>query len=95
MITIGTHPANMTDKEIRAYIGYMSKQHPDITAGTLDIVLTKDGEDVELAAHARPCEVSAYQAHNGLSCRHTRPLQQCQAKRSRGQGETWNGRKCQ
>lgn len=48
MIRVGTHPADMADKEIRAYMGYMSKQHPDITAGTLDIVLTEDGEDVEL-----------------------------------------------
>ena len=47
MIRIGTHPADMADKEIRAYIGYMSKQYPDITAGTLDIVLTEDGEDGE------------------------------------------------
>ena len=47
MIRIGTHPADMADKEIRAYIGYMSKQYPDITAGTLDIALTEDGEDGE------------------------------------------------
>lgn len=47
MIRIGTHPADMADKEIRAYIGYMSKQYPDITAGTLDIVLVEDGEDGE------------------------------------------------
>lgn len=48
MIRVGTHPADMAEKEIRAYIGYMSKQYPDIKAGTLDIVLTEDGEDVEL-----------------------------------------------
>lgn len=48
MIRIGIHPADMADEEIRAYINYMSKQHPEITAGTLDIVLTEDGEDVEL-----------------------------------------------
>lgn len=54
MIRIGTHPADMADKEIRAYIGYMSKQHPDITAGTLDIVLIEDGENVELTLTPDP-----------------------------------------
>lgn len=54
MIRIGTHPVDMADKEIRAYINYMSKQHPDITAGTLDIVLTEDGEDVELTLTPDP-----------------------------------------
>lgn len=59
MIRIGTHPADMADKEIRAYIGYMSKQHPDITAGTLDIVLVEDGgiagnTDVELTLTPDP-----------------------------------------
>lgn len=54
MIRVGTHPADMADKEIRAYMGYMSKQHPDITVGTLDIVLTEDGEDVELTLTPDP-----------------------------------------
>lgn len=54
MIRIGTHPDDMADEEIRAYINYMSKQHPDITAGTLDIVLTEDGEDVELTLTPDP-----------------------------------------
>ncbi len=54
MIRAGTHPADMAEKEIRAYIGYMSKQHPDITAGTLDIMLTEDGEDVELTLTPDP-----------------------------------------
>lgn len=54
MIRIGTHPANMADKEIRAYINYMSKQYPDIMVGTLDIVLTEDGEDVELTLTPDP-----------------------------------------
>lgn len=54
MIRVGTHPADMADKEIRAYIGYMSKQHPDIKAGTLDIVLAEGGEDVELTLTPDP-----------------------------------------
>jgi hypothetical protein len=57
MIRIGTHPADMADKEIKAYINYMSKQHPDITAGTLDIALNEggeDGEDVELTLTPDP-----------------------------------------
>lgn len=59
MIRIGTHPADMADKEIRAYIGYMSKQYPDIAAGTLDIVLVEDGgiagnTDVELTLTPDP-----------------------------------------
>lgn len=54
MIRIGTHPADMADKEIRVYINYMSKQHPDITTGTIDIVLTEDGEDVELTLTPDP-----------------------------------------
>lgn len=50
MITIGTHTANMTDKEIREWIDYISKENPDVTEGTLDIVKTEDenGETVEL-----------------------------------------------
>lgn len=56
MIRIGTHPADMAEKEIRAYINYMSKQQPDITAGTLDIVRTEDadGEYVELTLTSDP-----------------------------------------
>lgn len=54
MIRIGTHPADMADKEIRTYINYMSKQHPDITSGTLDIVLSEDGEEVELTLTPDP-----------------------------------------
>jgi hypothetical protein len=56
MITIGTHPADMADKEIRAWIDYISKENPDVTEGTLDIVKTEDedGETVELTLTSDP-----------------------------------------
>ena len=46
MIRIGRFPPEMTAGEVNAYVNYMSKQHPDVRSGTLDIEL--DGEDVEL-----------------------------------------------
>lgn len=48
MIRAGKIPDGMTVAEVNSYINYMSKQHPDIKSGTLDIKLTEDGEDVEL-----------------------------------------------
>lgn len=50
MIRIGTHPADMTDKEIRENLDYIIKENPDVTEGTLDIVKIEDedGETVEL-----------------------------------------------
>lgn len=49
MIRIGTAPRDMSVKEVNAYINYMKKQHPDITAGTLNIRLYGDNEvDLEL-----------------------------------------------
>ena len=46
MIRAGKVPDGMTVAEVSAYINYMTKQHPDIKSGRLDIEL--DGEDVEL-----------------------------------------------
>ena len=46
MIRAGNTPDGMTVAEVSAYINYMTKQHPDIKSGRLDIEL--DGEDVEL-----------------------------------------------
>lgn len=47
MIRAGKVPDGMTVAEVNSYINYMSKQHPDIKSGTLDIELI-DGGDVEL-----------------------------------------------
>lgn len=47
MIRAGKIPDGMTTGEVNAYINYMSKQHPDIKSGTLDIELI-DGEEVGL-----------------------------------------------
>lgn len=52
MIRAGNTPDGMTVAEVTAYINYMSKQHPDIKSGTLDILL--DGEDVELTLTPDP-----------------------------------------
>ena len=46
MIRPGKFPPEMTVGEVNAYVNYMSKQHPDIKSGTLDIELTED--EVEL-----------------------------------------------
>ena len=46
MIRTGKFPPEMTVGEVNAYINYMSRQHPDIKSGTLDILL--DGDEVEL-----------------------------------------------
>lgn len=48
MIRAGNVPDGMAVGEVNAYINYMAKQHTDIHSGTLDIKLTKDGEEVEL-----------------------------------------------
>ena len=47
MIRAGKVPDGMTVAEVSAYINYMTKQHPDIRSGTLDIELI-DGEEVGL-----------------------------------------------
>ena len=52
MIRAGNTPDGMTVGEVNAYVNYMSKQHPDIKSGTLDILL--DGEDVELTLTPDP-----------------------------------------
>lgn len=46
MIRPGKFPPEMTVGEVNAYVNYMSKQHPYIKSGTLDIELTED--EVEL-----------------------------------------------
>ncbi len=46
MIRAGKVPDGMTVAEVNSYINFMTKQHPDIKSGTLDIEL--DGEDAEL-----------------------------------------------
>lgn len=48
MIRPGKFPPEMTVGEVNAYVNYMSKQHPDIKSGTLDIELTEDGGEVKL-----------------------------------------------
>lgn len=52
MIRAGKFPPEMTVGEVNSYVNYMSKQHPDIKSGTLDILL--DGEDVELTLTPDP-----------------------------------------
>jgi hypothetical protein len=52
MIRPGKFPPEMTVGEVNAYVNYMSKQHPDIKFGTLDILI--DGEDVELTLTPDP-----------------------------------------
>ena len=47
MIRPGKFPPKMTVGEVNAYVNYMSKQHPDIKSGTLDIELD-GGDEVEL-----------------------------------------------
>ena len=48
MIRIGKHPENMPVAELNAYINFMTKQHPDVRSGTLDVELI-DGEEVGLS----------------------------------------------
>lgn len=46
MIRIRKAPVGMSDAERQVYVRYMTERHPEITSGTLDILL--DGDDVEL-----------------------------------------------
>ena len=46
MIKIRKAPVGMPDAERQVYVRYMTERHPEITSGTLDILL--DGDDVEL-----------------------------------------------
>lgn len=46
MIRIRKAPVGMSDAERQEYVRYMTERHPEITSGTLDILL--DGDDVEL-----------------------------------------------
>lgn len=46
MIRIRKAPVGMPDTERQVYVRYMTERHPEITSGTLDILL--DGDDVEL-----------------------------------------------
>ena len=46
MIKIRKAPVGMPDAERQEYVRYMTERHPEITSGTLDILL--DGDDVEL-----------------------------------------------
>jgi hypothetical protein len=48
MIRAGKTPDGMTVKEVNAYINYMTRRSPDIKAGTLDIELAGNGDEVEL-----------------------------------------------
>lgn len=48
MIRAGKTPDGMSVKEVNAYINYMTRQYPEIKAGTLDIELAGNGEEVEL-----------------------------------------------
>jgi hypothetical protein len=47
MIRAGKVPDGMTVAEVNSYINYMSKQHPDIKSGTLDVELI-DSDEVGL-----------------------------------------------
>lgn len=48
MIRTGKVPDGMSVKEVNSYINYMTRQYPEIRAGTLDIELDGNGDEVEL-----------------------------------------------
>ena len=52
MIKIGTITGDISEAEANAYKNYMAKQHPEITSGTLDIMV--DGDEAELTLTADP-----------------------------------------
>lgn len=46
MVRIRKAPVGMSDAERQEYVRYMAERHPEITSGTLDIIV--DGDDIEL-----------------------------------------------